>query len=246
MQQILDPDQRFAFGQPTRRQAIFDAESLLLDPTRGVQHSLRCALYDVGHKLPADAFRHWSLRTPLRDAFSILMQTQDALCIGEACARYFHHYDETGRYLCTLRPGSLQLLFRLAAEWRVELHYLTHIGAGAAARLLDVYGLQHFPRSIITPEQQCAPGIRLPLMEHLIENSGQPPSSWLLLSDHPCELLAAQRLHLRAIALGYGRAPLPTLCELRPSAIAASVADVSACLGTFLHAAPAAEGQRVH
>jgi len=99
MQQILDPDQHFRLVQPGRRQAIFDAESLLLDPTRGVQHSLRCALYDVGHKLPADAFRHWSLRTPLRDAFAILMQSQDALSIGEACARYFHHFDQTGRLL---------------------------------------------------------------------------------------------------------------------------------------------------
>jgi phosphoglycolate phosphatase-like HAD superfamily hydrolase len=245
MQQILDPGHRLEMGRAGQKHAIFDAESLLLDPTRGVKHSLRCALYDVGHKLPDDAFRHWSLRTPLRDAFSILLRSQDQLCIAEACARYFHHYDETGRYLCTLRPGSLQLLFKLAAEWRVELHYLTHIGADAASRLLDVYGLQHFPRSIITPEQQCAPGIRLPLMEHVIENSGEPPSSWLLLSDHPCELLAARRLHLRAIALGYGRAPLPTLCELRPSAIAASVADVAVCLGGFLRE-PLSEGQRVH
>lgn len=153
MQQILDPDHCLELAGVRRRQAIFDAESLLLDPTRGVQHSLRQALRDVGHTLEPDAFRHWSLRTPLRDAFAILMQGSDAQCITEACIRYFHHYDQTGRYLCTLRPGSLQLLFRLAAEWRVELHYLTHIGADAASRLLDVYGLQHFPRSIITPEQ---------------------------------------------------------------------------------------------
>lgn len=245
MQEISDPESHSAFPRARNRQAVFDAESLLLDPTRGVQHSLRCALHDVGHKLPPDAFRHWSLRTPLRDVLSILMHGEDGPCIAQACVRYFHHYDQTGRYLCTLRPGSLQLLFRLAAEWRVELHYLTHIGAAAAARLLDVYGLQHFPRSIVTPEQACTPGIRLPLLQHLIENSGQPPSRWLLLSDHPCELLAAQRLHLRAVALGYGRAPLPVLRELRPCAIAASVADVSACLGGFLQA-PLAEAPRVH
>jgi phosphoglycolate phosphatase-like HAD superfamily hydrolase len=244
MQKTFDPEHRPVCGWGRQRQAIFDAESLLLDPTRSVQHSLREALRDVGYTLPADAFRHWSLRTPLRDAVSILLRSRDVMLVGEACARYFHHYDESGRYLCTLRPGSTQLLCRLAAEWRLELHYLTHIGADAASRLLDTFGLQHFLRSIVTPEWQCAPGIRLPLMEHLIESCGQPPSSWLLLSDHPCELLAAQRLHLRSIGLAYGRALLPTLCELRPCAIAANVADVAVCLGGLMRAT--GDGQRVH
>jgi phosphoglycolate phosphatase-like HAD superfamily hydrolase len=144
MQQILDPDTRCQPERAGWKHAIFDAESLLFDPSRGVQHSLRHALRDVGHTLPPDAFRHWSLRTPLRDAFSILMRSRDAEHIAAACARYFHHYDETGRFLCTLRPGSLQLLSSLAAEWRLELHYLTHIGADAAAHLLDVFGLQQF------------------------------------------------------------------------------------------------------
>jgi phosphoglycolate phosphatase-like HAD superfamily hydrolase len=231
MQQILDPD-RGVRGLSVRQcHAVFDAESLLLDPSRGVRHSLRCALHDVGRKLPADAFRHWSLRTPLREACAILLECRDAELLTQACERYFHHYDETGRYLCTLRPGSLRLLAELAVQRRMELHYLTHIGIEAAARLLDVYGLRHFPRSVVTPEQPLLPGVRLPLLQHLVESSEEPPSSWLLLSDHPCELLAAQRLHLRSIALGYGRAPLPTLCALRPGAIAASVSDVGSCLG---------------
>lgn len=231
MQQILDPDHYVRTSPSRQRHAIFDAESLLLDPSRGVRHSLRCALFDVGCKLPADAFRHWSLRTPLREACAILLGGHDPELLDQACERYFHHFDETGRYLCTLRPGSLRLLSSLAVERRMELHYLTHIGVEAAARVLDVYGLRHFPRSVVTPEAPLPPGVRLPLLQHLVENSEEPPSTWLLLSDHPCELLMAQRLHLRSIALGYGRAPLPTLCALRPGAIAASVGDVEDCLG---------------
>jgi phosphoglycolate phosphatase-like HAD superfamily hydrolase len=238
MQQILDPDRHVRTFPSHRRNAVFDAESLLLDPSRGVRHSLRCALYDVGHKLPADAFRHWSLRTPLREACAILLDSRDPELLALACERYFHHFDETGRYLCLLRPGSLRLLGRLAQQ-RMELHYLTHIGAEAAARVLDVYGLRHFPRSVVTPEQPLLPGVRLPLLQHLVESSEEPPSSWLLLSDHPCELLAAQRLHLRSIALGYGRAPLPTLCALRPCAIAANVGDVETCLCRLTEAAAA-------
>ncbi|MDB5988184.1 MAG: putative phosphatase [Nevskia sp.] len=217
------------------RLLIFDAESLLLDPTQGIQHSLLGALQQLGRRLPDHAFRHWSLRTPLREALAILMDCRDPQQLDQACDCFFQHYEQSGRFCCSLRPGALALLNTLAGDARFELHYLTHIGAQAAARLLDVYGFGKFVRSIFTSEAPTCPGVRPHLMQQLVASSCQPPSRWVLLSDHPYELMTAQELHLRSIALGYGRAPLPTLLQLDPSAIAADLPDVSAQLDELLH-----------
>jgi len=217
------------------RLLIFDAESLLLDPTQGIQHSLLAALRQLGQRLTRHAFRHWSLRTPLRESLAILLNSRDPQQLDQACDLFFQHFEQDGRFRCSLRPGALALLEDLARDPRFELHYLTHIGAQAAARLLDVYGIGQLVRSIFSSEAATCPGVRPQLMQQLVLNSRQPPSRWVLLSDHPYELMAAQELHLRSIALGYGRAPLPTLLQLDPDAIAADLPDVGAQLDELLH-----------
>jgi len=216
------------------RSLIFDVESLLLDPTPGICESLQCALQDLGGHLPDHAFRHWSLRTPLREALAILMHGSDSQQLDKATAAFSRHYEQHGRFRSRLRPGALPLLKNLALNGRFDLHYLTHIGAQAAARLLDLHGLGEFVRSVFTAEVPACPGMRPHLMQQLVACSGRPPSRWVLLSDHPYEILAAQDLHLRSIALGYGRAPLPALLQLDPNAIAANLPDVAAQLDAML------------
>ncbi len=216
------------------RALIFDVESLLLDPTQGICESLQCALRDLGGHLPDRAFRHWSLRTPLREALAILMHGSDSQQLDKATAAFFRHYEQQGRFRSRLRPGALPLLKNLLRSGRFELHYLTHIGAQSAARLLDLHGLGEFVRSVFTAEAPGCPGMRPHLMRHLAACSGRPPSRWVLLSDHPYEIVAAQDLHIRSIALGYGRAPLPALLQLDPDAIAANLPDVAMQLDAIL------------
>ena len=125
----------------------------------------------------------------------------------------------------------MQLLAAIASDPRLELHYLTHIGAECAVRLLDAYGLSHIPRVVVAPESPACPGLRLSLMKQHVENSGRPRASWALLSDHPWELMAARRMRLRAVGIGYARLPLASLFALQPDAVAASPGEVAACLG---------------
>lgn len=206
---------------------IFDPESLLLDPRAGIEYSLAHAMSELGIDVPRGWFEHqWSPRMSFHEALARLMDTEDPERIGEGYVRYFAHYNESGRFRCELRSGAMQLLAQLTGDNRFRLHYLTHIGAQAASRLLDTYGLQHLPHSIVTPETPGCPGLRPPLLRHSVDSSGEAEPRWVLLSDHPWELMAAQRLRVRTVALAYGRASLPVLCRSQPDAIAASVLDV--------------------
>jgi len=210
---------------------IFDPESLLLDPAPGIEYAMRWAMRDLGIEVPRRWFeRNWTARTPFWETLTRLMDTSDPELIEFGRERYFAHFNECGRFRCTLRPGSLQLLAALASDPRLELHYLTHIGAERAVRLLDAYGLSHIPRCVVAPESPACPGLRLSLIKHHVENSGRPRRAWVLLSDHPWELLAARRMDLRAVGIGYARLPLASLCALRPDAIAATPTEVHACL----------------
>jgi len=211
---------------------IFDPESLLLDPAPGIEYAMRWAMRDLGIEVPQRWFeRNWTVRTPFWETLTQLMETSDPELIEFGRERYFAHFNECGRFRCTLRPGSMQLLACLASDPRLELHYLTHIGAERAARLLDAYGLSHFPRCVVAPEAPACPGLRLSLLKRHVEHGGRPLRSWVLLSDHPWELLTARRMGLRAVGIGYARMPLESMCALRPDAIAATLAEVPACLG---------------
>ena len=210
---------------------IFDPESLLLDPSAGIEYAMRWAMRDLGIEVPQHWFREqWSLQTPFWETLMRLMDTADAELIEFGRERYFAHFNESGRFRCTLRPGSPQLLEALSADPRIELHYLTHIGAEPAVRLLDAYGIGHIPACVVTPEAPSCPGMRLALLKQHVESGARPRLSWAMLSDHPWELMAARRLKLRAIGIGYARLPLASLCALQPDAIAATLDEVPACL----------------
>jgi phosphoglycolate phosphatase-like HAD superfamily hydrolase len=224
--------------------AIFDPESLLLDPAPGIEYALRAAMHDLSIEIPEGWFTaHWSPRTPFWKALNEVTGTNDPDVLGLARDLYFSHFNETGRFRCTLRPEGMPLLVRLANNPGMELHYLTHIGARAAARLLDTYGLQHFPRSIVTAETPACPGIRLSLLKQLIE-SGRRREDWVLLSDHPWELMAARCLGIRAIGIAYGRLSPESLGDLQAQDIASTPLDVAHLLQW--PGAPAAGANRLH
>ncbi len=210
---------------------IFDPESLLLDPSSGIEYAMRWAMRDLGIEVPQHWFlEQWSLQTPFWETLTQLMDTSDPELIEFGRERYFAHFNECGRFRCTLRPGGLQLLAELSADPRIELHYLTHIGAEQAVRLLDAYGLSHIPACVVTPEAPSCPGMRLALLKQHVESGARPRLSWAMLSDHPWELMAARRLQLRAVGIGYARPSLSSLCALQLDAIAATPAEVPACL----------------
>jgi phosphoglycolate phosphatase-like HAD superfamily hydrolase len=216
-------------AEPLR--VIFDPESLLLDPRPGILGSMHAALQELGVAVPEGWFeRRGTQPQPFREVLAELMGTRDPRLLEQGSSRYFAHYNENGRFRGTWLPGSLRLVADLAGDGGLDMHYLTHVGADIAQRMLESYGLKHIPRSIITPEKPACPGIRLQLIRHLVEHSDAPPESWRLLSDHPWELMAARRLSVPAVALAYGRASLRSLCQARPVAIAASPAEVCGLL----------------
>src|SRR5262249_10572210 len=88
----------------------------------------------------------------------------------------------------------------------------------------------HIPRCVIAPQEPACPGLRLSLLKRHVERGGRPRESWALLTDHPWELMAARRMQLRSVGIGYARLPLAVLRGLRPDAIAASPAGVPDCL----------------
>jgi phosphoglycolate phosphatase-like HAD superfamily hydrolase len=221
-----------ATGPHARTRVIFDAESLLIDPTPGIQHCLRLTAGDFGVAISERWLRGcWSLRMSFPDAMRHIFDTDDLARIEDGCLCYHGHYSREGRFRGHLRPGALRLFADLTARSDLELTYLTHIGAAAAARLLDTYGLQRFVRCVVTPEEAHCPGVRLPLIEHLVTLDETSIDDWVLISDHPLELHFARRLcPLRTIGIGYARLPLEMLRALQPDAVAAHPGEVAALL----------------
>lgn len=216
-----------------RWQVLFDPESLLLEPTAGIVHSLRWAMAEFGYEVPDQWLTPvWSLNRPFEETLRGFWGSRDAEAFRLVCERFAAYYRCEGRYRCTLRPGSIGLLAELAADDRFELHYLTHVGVREAQRVLQTYGLQHVPRSIVTSDDPSCPGLRLEILRECCERD--PEQQWVVLSDHPWELLAAKQMGIKTVALGYGRCALPNLCGLEPDSIAANPYEVASLLRAFL------------
>ena len=210
---------------------MLDPEVLLIDTSPGVEHSLKQALAAFGLPMPdegLDFFRQTQL--PLPQLFAKLLSTDEREHILQFFNCFNEYFDKTGRYMGRLRAGSTRFLANIAASGRFDCHYLSHIGKHASAQLLDAYGIGHFFRSTIATERQTCPRTRLGLMRDAVRTRRTPDRQWLLLSDHPWELMTAETLGIRAIALGYGRSPLRVLSTCPAEAIAASVGDVEAHL----------------
>lgn len=220
-----------ALSSIERARVIFDVETLLLDPLPGMADSIGWAMIEIGQAPTLQQMHNAGMGCrPISNVLATLLETDDGQIIASACERYHKHYNESGRFRCILREGAVEVLQQLSKDARFELHYLTHLGSRDASKLLSVYGLANLPSSVVTLGQPTCPGIRLPLMKYLVEQSEVGARSWILLSDHPLELLTAQQLGIRSIALGYGRCTLASLCALSTDAVAGHPAEVPALL----------------
>lgn len=220
-----------------RIQLIFDAETLLLDPLPGVIDSVGWALIEQGMAPTVAQMENAGVgRRPISHVLSALMDTQDTQTVATATSRFHSYFNNSGRFRCSLREGALSLIQTLASDPRFELHYLTHIGTRDTQKLLEHYGLGHVPMSVTTLEHATCPGIRLPMMKFMVEQTAKASRNWVLLSDHPWELMAAHQIGIRSIGLAYGRSDLSSLCALEPDAIAAAPTEMMNLLKSLLPA----------
>lgn len=214
---------------------IVDIETLLLDPMPGIADSVGWAMIENGLAPTLTEMEEAGIgRMPISFVLSTLMGTEDTRVIADACALYHSHFNDSGRFRCRMREGSAQLVQALAKDSRFEVHYLTHIGTRDTQKVLQQYKLAHLPLSIVTLEHATCPGIRPPLMKFMVEQGASAARNWVLLSDHPWELMAAQQIGMRSIGLAYGRCDVANLCALEPDAIATSPAEIHDLLRCML------------
>jgi len=224
-----------ALESAPRIQLIFDAEMLLLDPLPGMIDSIGWAMIEHGLAPTEAEMRLAGVgRRPISHVLSALMETEDTRVVADACARYHSYFNDSGRFRCQLREGAVQLIQTLARDARFELHYLTHIGTRDAHKLLTQYDLARLPMNVVTLEQATCPGIRLPMMKFMVEQGSKSARHWVLLSDHPWEIMAGHQIGIRSIGLAYGRCDLGSLCALEPDAIAAEPSEITNLLRCML------------
>lgn len=224
-----------AIKSDARVQLIIDIETLLLDPMPGIADSVGWAMIENGLAPTLPEMEEAGIgRLPVSFVLSTLMGTDDTRVVAEACARYHSHFNDSGRFRCRLREGSAQLAQALAKDSRFELHYLTHIGMRDTQKILQQYNLAQLPLSVVTLEHATCPGIRPPLMKFMVEQSSRSTRQWVLLSDHPLELMAAHQIGIRSIGLAYGRCDVANLCALEPDAIATCPAEIPDLLRCML------------
>lgn len=189
---------------------IFDLESLLLDPYAGMRDALMSvarACHVSAARVPVDEFLGCSR---LSDVLAEIAGTDDASLLADLTQHYRRVYEQESRYRAPLLPGARELLSRFA-EVDAELHYVSTLGPLASTHLVHLHGLQKSIATVYTPAAAVCPGARGGLLETFVRASGRAAGEYLLLSDGYAELATALRLGVPALALGYGRTPLPLL-----------------------------------
>ncbi|PTU33073.1 HAD family hydrolase [Stenotrophobium rhamnosiphilum] len=218
-----------------RIQLIFDVETLLLDPMPGIADSVGWAMIEQGLAPTIDEMEEAGIgRRPISQVLSTLLGTEDTRVIADATARYHSYFNDSGRFRCRIRESGVRLAQVLARDSRFELHYLTHIGSRNTHKILHHYGLSQMTLSVVTLEHATCPGIRSPLMKIMVEQSASAARNWVLLTDHPWELMAAHQIGMRSIGLAYGRSDVASLCALEPDAIATDPAEIHDLLRCML------------
>jgi phosphoglycolate phosphatase len=122
---------------------LFDLDGTLTDPKDGITRCIWFALDRLGVNPPHEDHLTWCIGPPLRESFSLLMNTREEALLDQALSHYRTRFSETGMFENAIYPEIIPSLEKIrAAGFRMYL--ATSKPRVFAAQVLDHFDLTQF------------------------------------------------------------------------------------------------------
>lgn len=208
---------------------LFDLDGTLTDPRLGIVRSLRYALHRLNRLRPADEILASFIGPPLRDTFSILLESRDKELIEEAISLYRERFTDTGIYENQVYDGIPEMLEH-ASRKASALYVATSKPTVYADRILRHFRLDHYFTGIYGAELDGRYDQKTDLLAHLLAAEKVRGEIAIMVGDRAADIIAARANGVRAVGVRWGYGSEQELIEAGADILCRIPGEFARCL----------------
>ncbi|MFQ4144838.1 HAD family hydrolase [Chlorogloeopsis sp. ULAP02] len=182
---------------------LFDLDGTLTDPKLGITRCIQFALSELGQKSPDADELHWCIGPPIKDSFSLLLNTSDHTVLAQAISLYRSRFATIGLFENSLYPQILETLDTICfAGYRIFVATSKpHI---YATRIIEHFGLSSLFDGVYGSELDGSRSVKSELIHHILVTEQLSPSAVVMVGDRSHDIIGAKRNSITAMGVTYG------------------------------------------
>jgi phosphoglycolate phosphatase len=182
---------------------LFDLDGTLTDPKLGITRCIQFALSELGYKSPDADELHWCIGPPIKDSFSLLLNTSDDTVVVQAISVYRSRFATIGLFENSLYPQIIETLeaIRFADYKTFVATSKPHI---YATQIIEHFGLSSLFDGIYGSELDGTRSVKSQLISHILATEQLSPSHVVMVGDRSHDMIGAKHNSVTAIGVTYG------------------------------------------
>jgi phosphoglycolate phosphatase len=209
---------------------LLDLDGTLADSRPGIQASLLFMLSEMGHDPAVAGDVTWAVGPPIAWSIGTLLGKYGDDRVDDGLATYRSRYSAVGLYDCKAYPGIAEMLQALAAAGRT-LCLATSKRRDFAERVVDYLGFRRFIPTVWGALPGGGLDDKKDMLRELLRHEGYDPAGTVMVGDRLHDVHAAKANGLRSVGVLWGYGGQAELQQAGADALAATPADVPACIG---------------
>lgn len=182
---------------------LFDLDGTLTDPKLGITRCIQYALSELGYKPPDADELHWCIGPPIKDSFSLLLNTSDDTVVAQAISVYRTRFATIGLFENSLYPQILETLDAIRSAG-----YKTFVATSKphiyATQIIEHFGLSSLFNGVYGSELDGTRSVKSELISHILVTEQLSTSHVVMVGDRSHDIIGAKHNSVAAIGVTYG------------------------------------------
>jgi len=194
------------------KNVLFDLDGTLSDPVEGITRCIQYALERLSVTPPCRADLLLHIGPPLRNTFSLILQTTDQPTVERAVQLYRERFSETGMFENVVYDGVPEMLAQIRASSR-RLFLATSKMRAFTLRILEHFSLSDYFDGVYGSEPDGTLGEKADLIRHILASERLRPNETLMVGDRLYDIAGAKENACLAAGVTYGYGSAEELLE---------------------------------
>lgn len=205
---------------------LFDLDGTLTDPKPGITQSIVHALTELGVPAPSVDSLHWCIGPPLRESFSVLLNTSDQEMLDQSLHHYRSRFSVTGLFENSVYDGVIEALESIASQ-ELKLFVATSKPRIFASRIIEHFQLSRFFTEVYGSELDGRLADKTELINHILTSENLDPERTIMIGDRKYDIIGGQRNKVTTAAVTYGYGERDELAAVGPDFFFHSPAEIA-------------------
>ncbi|BAB74380.1 HAD family hydrolase [Anabaena sp. FACHB-709] len=182
---------------------LFDLDGTLTDPKLGITRCIQFALSELGYKPPDADELNWCIGPPIKNTFSLLLNTSDDAVLEQAISLYRSRFATIGLFENSLYPQIPETLDAICFAG-----YKTFVATSKpqiyANQIIQHFGLSSLFDGVYGSELDGTRSVKSDLIHYILLTENFSPPHVVMVGDRLYDMIGAKRNGITAIGVTYG------------------------------------------